>query len=409
MKTTALLLATALVAVASSAFTATAAAADWRQFRGPHGNNVTDETTGPALTDAATSIAWKSDLPGRGLSSPIIVGDRVFITCASGPRFERLHVICFNAKDGTKRWERQFWSTGRTMTHDKTNVAASTPVSDGERVFAIFSSNDLVCLDLDGNLLWFRGITRDYPNASNSLGMASSPIVLDGLLIAQVENDSESFAVAIDSKTGENRWKIARPKTANWTSPVVVGSGAQAVVILQSGNGIVAVEPRTGKVAWEFLDGASTIPSSAASGDTLFVPSKGLTALRPEGPGKAPRQLWRNNQLAPGTASPVVVGDRVYAVNAAGVLSCGDAATGNRLWQLRLKGPFSATPLYAAGKLYCVNEKGLAQVVDTTKPEGEIVSELNLGETILGTPSLADGALYIRSDGRLWKLGKTKS
>ena len=105
----------------------------------------------------------------------------------------------------------------------------------------------------------------------------------------------------------------------------------------------------------------------------------------------------------------MVVGDRVYAVNAAGVLSCGDAATGNRLWQLRLKGPFSATPLYAAGKLYCVNEKGLAQVVDTTKPEGEIVSELNLGETILGTPSLADGALFIRSDGRLWKLGKTKS
>ena len=401
MKSTTLLLAALL--------THSATAADWRQFRGPHGNGVADDPA-PALTaDAAASIAWKSNLPGRGLSSPIIVGNRVFVTCASGPRFERLHVICFNAADGTKRWERQFWSTGRTMTHDKTNVAASTPVSDGEHLFAIFSSNDLVCLDLDGNLLWLRGLTRDYPNASNSLGMASSPIVLDGLLIAQVENDSESFAVAIDIKSGENRWKIARPKTANWTSPVVVQSGGQPVVVLQSGNGIVAVHPRTGKVAWEFLDGASTIPSSAASGDTLFVPSKGLTALRPESPGQAPRQLWRNNQLAPGTASPVVAGNRIYSVNNAGVLSCGDAATGNRLWQLRLKGPFSATPLYSTGKLYFFNEKGLAQVVDTTKPEGEIIAEFSLGATILGTPSLAAGSLYVRSDGHLWKLGKPKS
>ena len=386
--------------------TLAAPAADWRQFRGPHGNSVADDAAGPALTDAS-SIAWKIALPGRGLSSPIIVGDRIFVTAASGPRFERLHVLCFNAKDGTQRWERTFWSTGRTMTHDKTSVAASTPVSDGERLFAIFSSNDLVCLDLDGNLLWLRGLTRDYPNASNSLGMASSPIILDGLLLAQVENDSESFAVAIDLASGLNRWKIARPKMANWTSPSVVQTAGQSVVVLQSGNGLVAVDPRTGTTAWEFLEGASTIPSSTASGDTLYVPSKGLAALRPEGPGKTPRLLWRNNQLAPGTASPVAVGDRVYAVNAAGVLNCGNAATGDRLWQLRLKGPFSATPLFAAGKLYFINEKGLAQVVDTTKPEGEIVSELNLGETILGTPSLSSGALYLRSDGHLWKLGKS--
>ncbi|HTD67604.1 MAG TPA: PQQ-binding-like beta-propeller repeat protein, partial [Candidatus Limnocylindria bacterium] len=155
------------------------ATADWPQFRGPLGNGIASAADVPAKLDT-NSIAWAADLPGRGLSSPIIIGDRVFVTCSSGPKQDRLHVICFNAKDGTKRWERRFWATGRTMSHDKTSVAAPTPASDGERIFAIFSSNDLVCLDLEGNLIWIRGLTRDYPNASNSLGMSSSLTVTDG-------------------------------------------------------------------------------------------------------------------------------------------------------------------------------------------------------------------------------------
>src|SRR2546423_944859 len=144
-------------------------AADWRQFRGPRGNGVSDESDLPVTLHREKNIAWKIDLPGRGLSSPIIVGDRIFVTCSSGRKQERLHVICFNATDGSKLWERQFWATGRTTSHPKTSVAAPTPVSDGERLYAIFSCNDLVCLDLDGNLIWLRGLTRAYPNATNSL------------------------------------------------------------------------------------------------------------------------------------------------------------------------------------------------------------------------------------------------
>src|SRR5678815_997269 len=119
------------------------AGANWPQFRGPLGNGVAEGLRLPAPIDAG-SITWAVDLPGRGLSSPIIIGDRVFVTCSSGPKQDRLHVICFNAADGKKRWERQFWATGRTMCHEKTSVAAPTPASDGKRIFAIFSSNDLV-------------------------------------------------------------------------------------------------------------------------------------------------------------------------------------------------------------------------------------------------------------------------
>ena len=383
------------------------AAADWPQFRGPNGNGVAN---GPAVSGKldAGSIAWTADLPGRGLSSPIILGDRVFVTCSSGPKQNRLHIICFNAADGKQRWERQFWATGRTMCHDVTSVAAPSPASDGERIFAIFSSNDLVCLDLEGNLVWLRGLTLDYPNASNSLGMSSSLAVADGVVVAMLENDSESFTAGLDAKTGLNRWKLDRPKMANWTSPSLLRSpGGATQVLLQSGKGVTAVEASTGRIAWQYNDGASTIPSGTVSDGVLYVPSHGITALQPSPDGSSPKQLWRSGQLRPATSSPLVLNRRVFTLNDAGVLSCGDVADGNRLWQLRLKGKFSATPVAAGVFLYCVNDQGLLQVVDTAQPEGAVTSELDLGKTVLSTPSISNGAVYVRSDGKLWKLGKS--
>jgi outer membrane protein assembly factor BamB len=384
----------------------TVAWADWPQFRGTDGNGIASALLLPDPIDT-NSIAWAADLPGRGLSSPIIIGDRVFVTCSSGPKQDRLHVICFNAKDGSKRWERQFWATGRTMCHEKTCVAAPTPASDGERIFAIFSSNDLVCVDLEGNLLWLRGLTRDYPNASNSLGMSSSLTVAAGVVIAMVENDDDSFTAGLDAKTGVNRWKLARPRTANWTSPMLFPSGTTTHVLLQSSKGLAAVEPASGRIVWQYTDGASTIPSATVSDGVIYVPSHGLTALKPEPEGQSPKQLWRSGQFRPAFSSPVALKHRVYTLNEAGVLTCGDAANGERLWQLRLKGPFSATPVAAGDFLYCVNEKGLLQVVDTTRPEGAVSGELDLGKTVLSTPSIAGGAVYVRSDAKLWKLGKS--
>ncbi|HTD66577.1 MAG TPA: PQQ-binding-like beta-propeller repeat protein, partial [Candidatus Limnocylindria bacterium] len=230
----------------------------------------------------------------------------------------------------------------------------------------------------------------------------------DGVLIAMVENDSESFTAGFDAKTGVNRWKLDRPKMANWTSPMLLKvAGRPTYVLLQSGKGLAAVEPATGKIVWDYGDGASTIPSATVSEGILYVPSHGITALEPSPEGNSPKQLWRSSQLRPATASPVVLNKRVFTLNDAGVLSCGDAASGERLWQLRLKGPFSATPLGAGSLLYCVNEKGLLQVVDTAAPDGAVISEMDLGKTILSTPSISHGAIYVRSDGKLWKLGKS--
>lgn len=379
---------------------------DWPQFRGARSDGVAPDARVPSQLDAQ-SVAWSVDLPGRGLSSPVIIGDRVFVTATSGSKQDRLHVLCFNLGDGSLRWERQFWATGRTMTHEKISGATPSPASDGERIYALFSSNDCLALDFDGNLIWYRGLGRDYPNASNSLGMSSSLVVADGVVVAQVENDSESFTAGLDAKDGANRWKLDRPKKANWTSPSLIrGADGKTRVVLQSSRGLAVVEPATGRTVWSYDEGASTVPSSTVSDGRLYVPSQGLTVLEPGTDGQPPKQIWRSGQLRPGTSSPLVLGSRVFTLNDGGILSCADAADGRRLWQLRLKGPFSATPVSAGGLLYCVNENGLVQVVDPAKPEGVVVSELDLGQAIIGTPSIASDSLFVRSDGRLWRIGR---
>lgn len=379
-------------------------AGDWRQFRGTAATGIGE--SGPSASAAGTlEVAWSADLEGRGLSSPIVVGNKVFVSSSGGYRQDRLKVTCFAADSGELLWDRQFRATGRTTTHPKTCVAAATPVSDGERVFALYSSDDLLCVDLDGNLLWTRGLMLDYPNASNSLGMASSPLLVAGTLVVPLESDSQSVAVGIDPATGLTKWSIERPKRANWTSPVILPGKTpdDDLVLLQSSAGLAAVRPGNGEVIWRYTDGASTIPSSVVAGNTVYVPSHGISAIQVS-PGSAnPELLWRVERLAPNTASPVYYGDKLYVLNRANVLLCVDPQTGNTDWQLRLEGPFSASPVAASGHLYFVNEAGLVQVVRLAD-EGEVVTTVDLGQTVLGTPSVAQQAVFVRSDGKVWKL-----
>ena len=380
--------------------------ADWTSFRGSAGNGFANEPGLPTKLDGEKSIAWKVGLPGRGLSSPIVVGDSVFLTASSGPREERLHVFAINAKNGETIWERQFQATGRTVCHKKTCVAAPTAVSDGKVVVAQFSSNDVFCLDLAGNLKWLRGLTLDYPNAANSLGMSSSPVIADGVFVTQVENDADSFSAGLDLETGKTLWRKSRPKGANWTSPTVLKGGkGEELVVLQSGKGLLVIEPKTGKDRWKYEEGAATIPSTTVMGDSLFIPSNGLTAVKPREDGRSHTQLWRANKLAPGTASPVVTGDKIYVLNKANVLTSANPSNGELGWRLRLKGPFSGSPVANKTHFYVFSENGLGQVVDLSGEEGKVVSTVDLKETILCTPAISGNALYIRSDAHLWKFG----
>ena len=224
------------------------------QFRG-------NDSDGLAAGDPPKSLdktAWSAPLTGRGISGPIVVGDRVYVTSSSGHDKNHLHVLAFSSADGSAVWERQFWATGRTQCHPKMAVATPTPASDGQRIVAFYSSNDLACLDRDGNLLWFRGLTYEHPYATNSLGMASSPVIVDGTVVVQVETDDDSFAMGIDVETGESRWKLDRPHAATWTSPVILrrAQSGDDLVVLQSEAGLAAVRPRTGEIVWKYAETA---------------------------------------------------------------------------------------------------------------------------------------------------------
>ena len=380
---------------------------DWLQFRGNDHRGISLKSETPTNL-SKNNIAWKTPLPGRGLSSPIVTGNRVFLTASSTADQSRLHVICANKVNGEIEWERQFWATGRTICHEKTCVAAPTPVSDGKNIYALYSSNDLICLDLDGNLKWIRGLMQDYPNASNSLGLASSPIIVDGTLIVQIENDSDSFVSGINLKDGSNIWKLARTKKANWTSPIRLNDKEVAI---QGSEGITCVSAKSGTVQWSYNEGASTIPSSVTSADSaiLYVPSNGITAIKPRKDNNTPEIVWQESQLRPGTSSPIIVGDNIYIINRAGVLNAAKKDTGERLWRLRLEGPFSGSPVSSNGHIYVASErKGVFQSIDINGKEGILRGSIELGETILGTPAIANNSIFIRSDGHLWKISNPK-
>lgn len=378
-------------------------ASDWLQFRGPL-------SSGNAPTTAGTgnlALSWKAPLPGRGLSSPLIAGNRVFLTASSGPKQETLHVLCFDATTGNSLWDRSFRATGRTMCHEKTCNAAPTPCSDGSRIFALFSSNDLLCLDLDGNLIWLRGLMVDFPNAANSLGLASSPVIAGNSLITQIENDSESFTAGISRETGTTLWTRPGPKDANWTSPAVQrDTDGSETLVIASRDGAAALDPDTGRERWKLPGPGSSIPSITVSGPWLAQPRPGKGhALWKLSSGTTPPQLaWESPQVPADTASPVIHGNNLFSVSSAGVLTCASLDDGSRPWKLRLDGKFSGSPVMAGPILFIGSELGTLIAADTSAPEGRITARLDLGEPILCTPSLANQAVFVRSDKSLWKI-----
>jgi outer membrane protein assembly factor BamB len=383
-----------------------ALAADWTQFRGPTGTFVADDSQLPtawSITDG-TNVPWAVTLPGRGVASPIVVDGRVIVTCSSGPKRDRLHVVAYAADDGRQLWHRRFWATGRSLCHPTSANAAPTPASDGERVFAFFSSNDLVCLDLDGRVEWIRGLALDHPKAGNDIGMSSSPLVVGDKVIVQSESQGNSFVEAIDTASGATRWQIDRPRDANWCSPLSIRwktDGAPfAAVLLQSSGGIDICSADDGQRVTGWQGECNVIPSSVLN-EFLFVPSNGLTVLSVD-PPHAPEVVWQENRLGPGTPSPVVRDGKVYVISGA-VVSCGDLESRAVAWRKRLAGDFWATPVLVGDHLYCVNRDGRVFVVDITD-QGNVVGENELGEEINATPAVANGGLYIRSHEHLWKI-----
>lgn len=377
-------------------------AEDVPQFRGQGGLGVAQAKGLPVAWSEQENLRWKTELPGRGLSGPVIAGGRIYLTACSGYEQTRLHVLCFDLA-GKKLWERQIWATGGTQCHPKTNMAAPTPVTDGAHVYALFATGDLVCYDKGGDLCWYRSLVGDYPTVGNNVGMAASPVLHGDTLVVCLENVGESFAAGIDVKTGANRWRVDRPRGINWVTPLLIDNRGQSEVVLQGPKDLTAYDPATGKKRWSLTGHSmSTIPSPTFGAGTLFTAGEKFLALRPGTAGQEPTVMWQSTKLRPGYSSPLYHKGRVYTVTQAGIVTAADAETGNVAWTYRLEGAYAASPLLAEDRLYVVSEDGTTAVLRDAGGDCEALGTSSLKDTILATPVAAGDALYLRSDKYLY-------
>jgi outer membrane protein assembly factor BamB len=391
----------------------TAQGDEWRGFRGD-GRSIATDAQVPVKWSIETgeNIAWQIDLPGRGVSGPIIADGRIIVTCSSGPREERLHVVAYEPKSGRELWHRQFWATGRTITDPTSAVAANTPVTDGKRVYAYFSSNDLVALDLDGNVQWIRGLQFNHPLAGNDFGQASSPAVVGDAVVVQSEGQGEAFVAAFDVGSGALKWQHERPKKAGWSSPVPIrqeidGKPVDATVVM-SLDGFDVFESDAGERIWGQAVACNAMPSPVVDGESIFVPAQGLSQFQYDPGTQAATNPWKISQLQVGNSSPVIYRNRAYVLGNSGVLACSVVGSDKVDWRLRLGGSFWATPVAVGDRMYCINDSGKAFVVELGE-KGKIAAENDFDEEILASPAVADDAMYVRGYKRLWKIAEKPS
>jgi outer membrane protein assembly factor BamB len=391
-------------------------AADWPGWRGPHRTGVTEDTGAPTTWSADEGAAWRVELPGQGVSSPVIWGDRVFVTAAEGPRQEELIVLALAAADGRELWRLRLWGTAPTLYNaEKSGMATPTPVTDGEHLFAFFGTGDVFCIDVDGRLVWQRSLADEYGAFENRFAASSSPLLYRDTLIVQCDHYGQSYALALDKATGANRWKADRPECwLSWSSPLVVaveGEDRDELVLCGSEK-IDALDPLTGRPLWTLPGMAhECVPTPVVGGGLLYATSgpNGTTyAIRPGGTGdiSGTHVAWSNARGTPFVPSAILVGDYYYVVNDQGIGACLAAGDGRQLWRKRIGGAFTASPVAAEGKVYFVNEEGETLVVAAGVPRYEELARNPLGEPVYASPAISGGRIYVRGVRRLYALGR---
>lgn len=388
-----------------------ATAGDWPQFRGPGGSGVSNETGLPTSWGPDENVKWKVDLPGRTVASPVVLGKKVFISAASGPKMDRLHALCLDADTGTVLWHRQMTATGSTACHPKSSMAAPTPCANADGVYFLFATADLAAFDLDGNLRWYRSLVGDYPDISNQVGMASSPILWRDFLIVPMDTVGDSFLAAVDTKYGKNVWKSERPKDINWVTPTLREAGNRAEVIFAAAGETRAYDAATGKKAWTVEAKGPSVPIAVLHGEQVLLPiAGGASLLKPNGEGMA--EVWKSPKLATGYTSPLVYQDRVYGIGRAGTLISADVKTGKDVWSERVgkgKGQFWASPIAADGLVFTFDDAGICTVVKAGGNSAKIIGTNDLKAEIMGTPAIAHKALFIPTTNALYCIAAKKS
>jgi outer membrane protein assembly factor BamB len=422
-------------------FLKTSNAADWPQWRGPMGTGVSSEKNVPAEWSSSKNIKWKTPIPGRSHSSPIVFGHRIFLTTAiegdvvpgakavkhivegdkeflhpdsvGADRRHTFKVICLDRETGKILWEQiAFVGTPYDNRHRKSSYAASTPATDGKLVYAFFGSEGLYAYDVKGKLAWKADLGK---LGTVGMGTGTSPILFDKLVLMQSdeENGESSFIVALDKKSGKEVWRTPRKVQVSWATPVLVKTAKRAELIASGTEAVIAYDPATGKELWRHTGVASNaIPSPVANSEMVFVsagfPAKVAMAINLGGSGDlAEKVAWKYEKGTAYVPSPILYGDYLYLTTDRGILTCLDAKTGQVKYEggrVPIPATFTASPVAVDGKILLTSEDGDTFVIKAG-PVHQIVGTNSVGEPVYASPAIADGRIYIRGEKNLYAIG----
>ena len=407
MRTAALL---ALLLVSAGLASATRAE-DWPGWRGPRGDGTSLETSLPTTWSDAENVVWKVPIPGTGHSSPVVLGDRVFLTTALEDKQTRV-LLCLDRRDGGNLWEADVLSAPLEGKHQLNSYASSTPATDGERVFVSFLEQpkiQLVCYDLDGKEVW-----RKSPGTFSSIhGFCSSPLLYKDLVILNCDQDADAWIVAYDRATGQERWRTDRPnKTRSYCTPLIVEAAGKTQMVLSGSKSVASYDPNTGKQHW-VIDGpteqfvAGVVHAQGVLFATGGYPELHVLGIDPSGSGNVTKThvKWRDHRRASYVPSPVAHDRWFFLVSDKGFGTCFEATTGEVKWKERLGPAHSASAVYGDGHVYFLSDEGDTYVVKAG-PEYELVSQNTLGESAFASPAISRGQIFIRTTGHLWCIGK---
>lgn len=377
----------------------------WPRWRGPSGQGQV--ATGPYTDKWSPATAmWKTTVPGRGNSSPIVWGDRIFLTTGYG-NGEKLSVLAFSRTDGKQLWETFIPQNGVEYVHYKNGFASATPATDGELVYASFGRHGLFAFDFNGKLVW----QHKFGIIDNYHGPAGSPVLYkDRIFIYQDANpapNQPAFVGAFDKKTGKPIWTTPRNESVGWGTAVVINTGERDELIVSSQRRVAAYDPDTGKELWTVRGNTYEVIPTPVVGQGLVFASSGRAgptiAIRPGGSGDVTGShvAWTSPRGAPFVPSGLLVGDLLYLINdMQSILTVYEAASGKLVYQERLgvaiREGFSASPVHVNGKVYFTNDEGQTFVVEAGRTfKLHHINEL--GEQTLASPALVDGTWYWRT------------
>lgn len=394
-------------------------AEDWPQFGGPTGQGISTSKNVPIEWSATKNIAWKTPIPGRAWSSPVVVGNQVYLTTATGDNSKglSLRAMCLDSLSGKILWDTElFRPTPREsrVMHSKNSQASPTPIVANGRMYAHFGHLGTASLDLAGKIIW-KNTLLAHPSAH---GNGGSPILVGDLLISNCDGVKNPFIAALDINTGKIRWKTPRNSPArkqfSVATPSAIELDGKTQIISPASGFVGAYDPQDGRELWRvtYGEGYSVVPKPAFA-DGVIVLSSGYDtpttlAIDPKGAkGDATKGhlKWQARKAAPLTPSPLIVGDELYLISDTGIATCSDPRSGKVYWTHRLDGDFSASPVFAEGRVYFQNEAGVGYVIRASK-EFELVAENDLEEASLASYAVTDGAIYVRTDRHLWKIGR---